>query len=165
MKISSRTMSEGALCIALSVALSMFKLFQMPQGGSVSLATLPLLLFALRRGGFAGMTAGFAAGLIRIFLGAYVVHPFQALLDYPISLAALGLAGFFSGNIYLGILIGMAGCLLSYVLSGVIFFASYAPEGTNVWLYSIIYNATFLVPEMLIDAALIRMLWTRLRRA
>ena len=164
LKISSRTMVEGALCVALSVALSMFKLFKMPQGGSVSLTTLPLLVFALRNGCFAGASAGFTAGIIRLFLGAYIVHPLQALLDYPAALAAIGLAGIFQSNIYLGVVTGMAGCLISYALSGVIFFASYAPEGTNALLYSIIYNATFLVPEMLIDIILIRLLWSRLRK-
>jgi len=164
LKISSRTMVEGALCVALSVALSMFKLFKMPQGGSVSMTTLPLLIFALRNGCFAGASAGFTAGIIRLFLGAYIVHPLQALLDYPVALAAIGLAGIFQRNIYLGVVTGMAGCLISYTLSGVIFFASYAPEGTNALLYSIIYNATFLVPEMLIDIILIRLLWSRLRK-
>lgn len=110
------------------------------------------------------MAAGFASGILRLFLGAYIVHPAQALLDYPLASAAVGLAGFFPGSIYLGIAAGMLSCLSSYVLSGVIFFGSYAPEGTNVLLYSIIYNGTIIIPELIIDAALIRLLWPRLKR-
>ena len=44
--------------------------------------------------------------------------------------------------------------LACHVLSGVIFFAAYAPEGTNAWLYSFVYNATFMFPSVLISAAL-----------
>lgn len=164
MAVSSKAMVEGALCVGLSAALSMFRLFQMPQGGDISLTMLPLLVFALRHGGPAGMTAGFAAGMLRLLIGAYIVHPVQALLDYPLGSAAVGLAGFFPGSIYLGIFVGMLSCLMSYVLSGVIFFSSYAPEGTNVWLYSLIYNGTIIIPELIIDAVAIRLLWPRLKK-
>lgn len=164
MKVSPKIIVEGALCVGLSAAFSMFRIFQMPQGGDISLTMLPLLVFALRRGGGPGMAAGFASGILRLFLGAYIVHPAQALLDYPLASAAVGLAGFFPGSIYLGIAVGMLACLSSYVLSGVIFFSSYAPEGANVWLYSIIYNGTIILPELAIDAAVIRLLWPRLKK-
>lgn len=164
MTISPKTIVEGALCVGLSIALSMFKLFAMPQGGSVSLSMLPLLIFALRHGGPAGVTAGFACGLLRLFIDPYIVHPIQALLDYPVASAAVGLAGFFPRSMYLGIAVGMLSCLFANVLSGAVFFASYAPEGTNVWLYSTIYNGTVVVPEMIIDSILIRILWPRLKK-
>ena len=47
---SSRTvvLVEGALCIALSIVLSYIRLFRMPQGGSVNLELVPLILFAWR---------------------------------------------------------------------------------------------------------------------
>lgn len=164
MTVSSKTIVEGALCVSFSAALSMFRLFTMPQGGSVGLTMLPLLIFALRHGGPAGIMAGFASGILRLFLGAYIVHPVQALLDYPVASAAAGLAGFFPHNMYLGIIVGMLSCLFSNVLSGVVFFSSYAPEGTNVWLYSFFYNGTVVIPEMIIDAVLIRLLWPRLKK-
>lgn len=164
MAVSPKIMVEGALCVGLSAAFSMFRIIQMPQGGDIGLTMLPLLIFALRHGGAAGMAAGFASGILRLFLGAYIVHPVQALLDYPLGSAAVGLAGFFPGSIYLGMAVGMLSCLFSYVLSGVIFFSSYAPEGTNVWLYSTVYNGTIIVPELIINAAIIRLLWPRLKK-
>ena len=33
------------------------------------------------------------------------------------------------------------------MLSGYIFFAAYAPEGMNPFLYTLGYNATYIVPE------------------
>lgn len=158
-----KIMVEGALCIALSTALYFVKIFQMPQGGSISLTMLPLLIFALRNGGTQGIVVGTVAGILRLFLGAYIVHPIQALLDYPVACALVGLAGFFRHDIYLGIIIAMLANLFSYVLSGVVFFASYAPPGTNPWIYSIIYNAATVVPETLVCMVLIYLLWPRLK--
>lgn len=165
MYITSRVMVEGALSIALSTALYFIKFFELPQGGSITLTMLPLLIFALRNGGTIGVTVGFVAGILRLFLGAYIVHPAQALLDYPLACAAVGLAGFFPRNIYLGISSAMLTNMCCSVLSGVIFFGSYAPEGTNVWLYSIIYNGSVVVPETIICIALIHFIWPRLKKA
>lgn len=156
-------MVEGALCVALSTALYFIKFFHLPQGGSVTLTMLPLLIFALRNGGVLGVTVGFVTGVLRLFLGAYIVHPAQALLDYPLACAAAGLAGFFHHNINLGIIVAMLASLLSYVLSGVIFFASYAPQGMNPWIYSTLYNSSTVLPETIINIILMRFLWPRLK--
>jgi len=154
---------EGALSVALSIALSYIKLFSLPQGGSVSLSMLPLLVFALRRGGVLGMTAGATAGFMHIFLGGYIVHPLQALLDYPVASAALGLAGFFRNKKYLGITAGVIANMFSSVLSGVFFFSSYAPKGMNVWLYSVVYNGSAVIPEGVICGILLYLIWPRIK--
>ena len=65
---SSRTvvLVEGALCIALSIVLSYIRLFRMPQGGSVNLELVPLILFAWRRGLCWGCGAGVLADVINL---------------------------------------------------------------------------------------------------
>lgn len=162
MKIPLKVLVEGALCIALSIALSFVKLFALPQGGSVSLSMLPLMVFALRRGGPLGVAAGAVTGLLHLFLGGYVVHPMQAMLDYPIASSAIGLAGFFQDKKYFGMAVGTIMNMSSSVLSGVIFFSAYAPEGMNVWLYSIMYNGSIVVPEGIICAVLVYFILPRL---
>ena len=102
LKIPINILAEGSLCVALSVALSFIKLFAMPQGGSVSLGMLPLFIFAFRRGGNAGMATGLATGMLKLFMGGYIVHPLQAFLDYPASYALIGTAGYFKKNIFIG---------------------------------------------------------------
>ena len=47
---------------------------------------------------------------------------------------------------------------ICHVLTGVIFFASYAPEGMNPWIYSISYNGTFLSVECVITIIIIYLL-------
>ena len=80
------------------------------------------------------------------------------LIDYPLAFGALGLSGFFAGKKH-GLLFGyIAGVLGRYafaVFSGFIFFGSYAPEGTPALLYSISYNATYILPEAIITSIII----------
>ncbi|MDO5116210.1 MAG: energy-coupled thiamine transporter ThiT [Synergistaceae bacterium] len=165
MKIPLKVLVEGALSAALAVALSYFKLFSMPQGGSVSLTLLPLLIFSFRNGARYGIFAGAVTGLLRLMLGGYVVHPLQALLDYPAASALIGLAGFFPHRKWLGVLCACSANFAAAVLSGVIFFSSYAPEGTNVWLYSAVYNGSSVVPETVILTALVYLIMPKLKKA
>lgn len=162
MKVPIKVLVEGSLCIALSIALSFVKLFALPQGGSVSLGMLPIFIFAIRRGGTAGVSAGLTVGLLKLFLGGYVVHPMKALLDYPVANALVGTLGFFKSNTYFGVVVAAFLNLSASVLSGVIFFSEYAPEGMNVWLYSVLYNASVVIPEAVISMVLIYFILPRL---
>jgi thiamine transporter len=160
-------MAEGAVAAALSLVLSYLKLFSLPQGGSITLEMAPLMAYALCRGPRAGIAAGAVSGLLQMLLGGYVVHPAQALLDYPLAFGAVGLAGLFRGRGLVaeaaGVLLGGTARLICHVLSGVIFFASFAPEGTNVWLYSLGYNGAFVAPSLLLSGVAAIALARRLR--
>ncbi|MGB9840936.1 energy-coupled thiamine transporter ThiT [Thermovenabulum sp.] len=148
---------EGALMIAISLILSFVKIFQAPYGGSVTLGSIvPIILFSLRHGTFAGLSAGVAYGFLQLIVEPYIVHPVQVILDYPLAFGLLGLAGLFRNNVFLGSFLGIFGRFVSHFLSGVIFFASYAPKGMNVYLYSALYNGSYLLPEFIITFVLIR---------
>ena len=156
---------EGALAIALSVVFSALRLWSMPQGGSITLEMLPLFLFALRRGGRYGCAAGAVSGLMQLLTGGYMVHIAQAALDYPLAFGVLGVAGFLRERpIWIGLTAGAALRLLCHVLSGVVFFGSFAPEGANVWAYSTIYNLTYMVPTLVVCVLLAYLIWPRLSR-
>lgn len=163
---SSRTsiMVEGSLCIALSLVLSYLKLFRLPQGGSLTLEFVPLILFAYRRGVRWGCGAGTLAGILRIVLGGYIVHPLQALLDYPMAHAAIGLAGLFPKHKIGSLLLAAIVQLIFHICSGALFFASYAPQGTNPWIYAVGYNVFFLGPKLVISAMIIWPLWKKLEQ-
>lgn len=161
---NAKLLAEGAIMIALAVLLGSIRLFKMPQGGSVTIGEMiPLILFALRHGSIKGMIVGGLYGALSALLSGYVVHPVQFLLDYPLGFAALGLAGIFSKDFYnnqniasvlLGSFIGVLFRLIAHVLSGVVFFAEYA--GTqNPWIYSFIYNGSFLGVELLITVIIL----------
>ena len=73
------------------------------------------------------------------------------IFDYLVAFTVLGFAGLFRtkgvGGYIGGISLAMAMRVVSHVISGVIFFASWAPEGWNPFIYSICYNGAFMVPE------------------
>ncbi|KKB42024.1 energy-coupled thiamine transporter ThiT [Bacillus thermotolerans] len=157
------TMIEIAIMAGLSVILSYIEFGALwAFGGSISLVMVPIFIMAFRRGWQAGFVTGLLVGIVSLLTGGYVVHPVQLVLDYPLAFAVLGLGGVFVfrktvtiGRIFGGLLLGTSLRLVCHFLSGVIWFGSYAPEGTPVTLYSLVYNLSYLVPEMLITAAVL----------
>lgn len=155
-KWTTRMLANAALCIALAFVLSYIRLYKLPQGGSITLASmLPLFLFAYAYGVAPGMLVGAAYGILQFIQEAYFVHPIELLLDYPLAFALLGLAGLanrFSDKWGLipGIILGTFGRFVCAFLSGVIFFGMYAPEGQSVLVYSAVYNGFYLIPEAII---------------
>ena len=161
-KINLAAMIEGALCIALAIVLSKLNIFALPQGGSVDLELVPLLLFAYRRGPKLGVLAGILTGFVKILIGAHVYHPVQMILDYPLAYAFVGIAAFYPRVLWL---ILAAFCqIASHVISGVIFFAEYAPQGWNPWLYSIIYNGPLFAAKYAVSSIIAILLWRVLQR-
>ena len=159
----NRILVEGALAVALSVVFSALRLWSMPQGGSVTLEMVPLFLFAIRRGGRAGCLAGAVSGVLQFMTGGYMAHPLQAVLDYPVAFGVLGTAGFFAGYPLTGMVLAGFLRFLCHVLSGAVFFAAFAPEGTSVWIYSSVYNGSYLLPTLVVSMAMVRLILPRLR--
>ena len=167
-KDTTRTLVECALMIALSTVLSMFKLFQMPQGGSVTCASLaPLVIVSYRHGTKWGVGTAFAHSLLQMLLkfdappaNTFFAFAAVVLLDYVLSFTVLGLASFFgkpfknrSVSVAAGAVIVCALRFLCSFASGVLIWGGYAPKGTPVWLYSLTYNGGYMLPEAVITAA------------
>lgn len=159
----TRILAEATIFIALTIVLKdvLPPIFEMPQSGSVTIAGLvPLIWFALRRGVKYGVFAGFIYGLIHAVLpGAFIIHPVQGLLDYPLAFAALGLAGIGKNKFTIvGVAVGIVGRFLCSFAAGFIFFTSLSIDG--IWA-SAVYNGTYLIPEFAITAVVIFILLKR----
>ncbi len=163
MKINTRAIAEIGVGVALAVVLSLVKVLQMPQGGSVSLEMIPIFYLALWRGTGVGILAGLVLGLAKLWIEPYIVHPVQLIMDYPLPFLLLGLAGIWPKRPFLGVTVATVARFMVHVLSGVVFFASYAPKGSNVWVYSAVYNGSYLLPELVISLAVIWFLIKSLR--
>jgi len=154
-----RLLAEATVFIAMTIVLKdvLPPIYELPQGGSVTIAGLvPLLWFALRRGLKYGVFAGFIYGLIHAILpGAYIIHPVQGLLDYPLAFAALGLAGSLKRIPVLGVAAGIAGRFLCSFAAGIIFFTALSIDGV---VASAVYNGVYLIPEFAITAVVIYIL-------
>ena len=148
-----------ALMLALTIVLHQLRIFHMPQGGSITLgAMVPLLFLTYRYGAGIGCLAGFLYGMINLMQDAFILHPLQVLFDYPLPYMALALAAVLPGRFYAGALLAFAGRFLCHYISGVVFFGSYAPPDTSPYLYSLVFNATYLIPEAIICLVLLRVL-------
>ena len=148
-----------ALMLGLAIILHQIRLYHMPQGGSITLGGMvPLLLLAYRYGPGVGALGGFLFGLINMIQDPYILHPVQVLFDYPLPYMAMGLAGLFPQRILPGTALAFFTRLICHVISGVVFFASFAPAGQSPLVYSLIFNGTYLVPEFIICAVILRLL-------
>lgn len=165
---------EIAIFAGLGIVLDKLA-FSMPQGGSVSFSMLPIILMAIRWGVGAGLTTGLLIGILQMMFGAYVLHWVQALFDYGIAFSIVGLAALVrqivitsaqqknKKNIIfwlsIGVVIGGLGRYLAHTIAGAVFFAEYA--GTqNPWIYSLGYNATYMVPAIILTAIAAALLFT-----
>ena len=158
-KLTTKILVNVSLMLALAVILHFLRLYHFPQGGSVTLgAMIPLLLISFRYGAGVGTLAGFAFGLLNILQDPFIVHPIQVLFDYPLPYMATGLAGLFPRHMFAGVFAAFAGRFICHFISGVIFFASYAPEGMSPIIYSLTTNAALLVPEALICCVILKFL-------
>ena len=154
-----RDIAFAAMCVAMAFILSCIKLFTMPQGGTITPASLlPIFIYTAAFGPARGLVVGCAYGLLQLLQGAYVIHPIQMLVDYPMAFGALALGGVVNYikmpvqlKLPAAVILGYIGRYVMAVLSGVIFFAEYAGE-EGALIYSLVYNVSYLGPDCLVCA-------------
>ncbi|MBO5701687.1 MAG: energy-coupled thiamine transporter ThiT [Clostridia bacterium] len=172
---------ETAMMVALAVGLELLCKF-LPQpwayGGSISLGAIPIIYLSYRRGWKWGISAGFVYASVQMLLGLSLppANTFAAvalciLLDYVIAFSVLGLAGIFAAPFersgkpatrIAGYITGAVGAsLLRFIcsfISGIILWESYTPEGMNVWVYSLVYNGSYMLGNAAIAAVVLALL-------
>ena len=158
-KLTTKQLVFSAVAVALAMVCSMIKFADLPMGGSVTLfSMLFIVLIGYWYGPSVGIMTAVAYGLLQFVTEPIFYTIPQMLIDYPCAFGALGLAGFFAGKkhgLQVGYIVGVLGRYAFAVLSGVVFFGAYAPEGTPAIVYSLGYNATYLVPEAVITLIVI----------
>jgi thiamine transporter len=178
----TRVLVEIALTVALSAVLSMVAV-RMPinfAGGTISLSMVPIFVLALRRGVGPGIVAGVLFGCTDYFIEPFFVAPVQVVLDYLIAFGALGIAGFGSAAYRKAaatspskavavavpfILLGGLARFAAAWTSGVVFFGANAPAGQPVWLYSVVYNLSYIVPSIGLSILVAALVLPALERA
>lgn len=165
------TLATCAVMLALAFALSCIKLFEMPMGGSITMASmLPIMLVSIKYGIVSGASTAFLYSLTQL-LQAFAsgnVFPFCEtpltlvvciLFDYVIPFTVLGLAGILHKikltknpelNVYAGIIAVVLIRFICHFITGVAIWGQWAPEGMGKYLYSLAYNGSFLLVDSLI---------------
>lgn len=164
--VRTKKMVESALLVAFATVLSLFHIVEMPYGGSVTVASmLPIVLIAYRHGTLWGLGSGAVYAVLQQLLGLKNLSYFSTwqsilaviLLDYVIAFAVLGLGGVFrrfvkqqSTALACGSLLV---CVLRYachVIAGATVWAGYSIPTEAALVYSLGYNATYMIPETIV---------------
>ena len=164
-----RALCEGAIMVTIAQILSYIKLWEMPWGGSVVLAMVPIILYAVRWGVGRGLLAGFVFGVLQfMFDGGFAIGWQSIVGDYLLAFTVLGLAGVMKGKklgVFLGTLIaGVARFLVHYVVGATIW-AEYMPDTffgmtmTSPWIYSLLYNMAYMAPNIIITLVVFAILY------
>ena len=155
-------LTEGALMCALAIVLNFLKLDLGPEGGSVNLVFIPLMLYAIRWGAGWGVLVGVVFGTLKAMIGGGISYGWQSLLlDYSVAYGLVGLTGLIKNKPISASVIGALGCLASFVLSGVLVWGDYLPESfwglpmANIWIYSLLYNGSFVLVNEIIAAVVL----------
>ncbi|MBU3181017.1 energy-coupled thiamine transporter ThiT [Clostridium psychrophilum] len=162
-RFTTQMITLVGISVALSTVLQLITIIKLPQGGSVTAGSMvPIVLIALFYGPEVGFLTGFLFGIINFIMSPFALHPVQVLFDYPLPFMAIGIVGYFRSYNTKGILIGVILAMLArfacHFISGVVFFGSYAPKGTSVYLYSLLYNGSYMSLEAIITCVIIAIL-------
>ena len=166
-----RMLTEGAVCIALAEILSFIPLYKMPWGGSVDLAMLPIILYCVRWGFGAGVVASFAHAVLQMLFEGGIAIGWQSIIgDFIVAYSVLGLAGLFKGNFFLGTVVACVARFLVHYVVGATIWAEYMPETffnmtmTSPWIYSALYNGSFMLIDMVLVLVIGALLWKPLKK-
>ena len=160
MKRKTRTLCEAAILVAMAIVLEMITLYKLPQGGSVTLSMVPIVLFAARHGCGWGALAGFVFGGINYIMGGNAIDWTTIICDYFIAFSMLGFGAGLCRKAKLGCIWGsFTGLSLQFTASylvGVFVWGRWMPDEflgmtmTTPWLYSFLYNICWALPDMLL---------------
>ena len=168
----TRILVECALMIALGTVLANIKIFELRNGGAVTLFSMvPFILVSFRHGAKWGLFTGFVNSLLQMLLGFYAppapgLLPLfgMIMLDYVLAFSLLGLACVFAKpfkNRLLGVAVGSAVvCLIRFLcsfLSGVLIWGNLS-DGLPAWIYSLTYNGSYMLPETVLTVVAVVLL-------
>ena len=162
-------LAECAVMLALSIVLSFITIFKMPMGGEITLLSmLPICLISVKYGCGAGLSTaalysvfqliqGIASGNVFVYTKTIPAIIVCVLFDYLVPFTVLGLAGAFRKRGRTAIIAGIALVILVRFLchyaTGVYIWGQWAPEGMSKYLYSLVYNGQYMLPECVMTSA------------
>ncbi len=164
-----RALCEGAIFVALAQVLGYLKFFELPQGGSITVGMLPIFLYCARWGFGRGMLASVTYSILQLLLdGAYAWGWQSTIGDYIVAFSVLGFAGAFhkyEKGFFYGTVVGCAARFTVAYLVGVWVWGEYMPPEffgmtmTTPWLYSALYNGSYMLVDMILCLLVGALLW------
>lgn len=152
--------------MAICLIINFFPIFRLPFGGSITIGKmLPLIFFTYFYGLESGILAGTAYSILQIIIFFHIPPAqtpfsfvFAILLDYILPYLMVGFTAIFK-NVFrnvkkyfvVSIVFSYSVRFLFGTVSGIVIWCEYIPEKYNIWIYSLVYNLIYIVPEMLIS--------------
>lgn len=162
-----------ALACVLDKVSAIIPFLNMPQGGSINLAVIPIFVASYHLGWQNGVVAGLLWWLLGFILGGnnWFVDPMQYALDYIIPACICGLASIMPrikncSNLYSGMIVMMILKYISHLLSGVYY---WPPEGAargsiQAWANSLSYNLWYNLATLIVAGIFVPLLVSRLSK-
>ena len=170
---------QSGIFIALATILSFLPVYEMPMGGSVTLASmLPILFIGVKFGykwGIGASTTYMAIQLLQALIkgnvfiycvgaGAVIICLF---FDYIVPFCILGLSAFSKPKekekvsilkvcVTFSVLIFIR--FLCHFITGVVIWGQWAPEGMGKFFYSLVYNGSYMLPELVLTVVITALL-------
>lgn len=145
-KLDAKSICIIGIITAMTLVLRTIKV-PLPTGSSIALlGVLPPMLLGLTYSWQYAVISGLISAMLSIIIvpGYALVHPMQLFVEHIPALSILGFAGILGCEKKLKVVIASLGVIAInvtfHILSGVLFFGQYAPEGMGEWVYSITYN-------------------------
>jgi len=172
-KVSVKAVAESAILVALAFILSTFAVFKMPSGGSVTIGSMiPIMLVSLKYPFGWSLTVAMCYSVLQMLQQFYapptdtlIYYALMIILDYIAAFSVLCLAGpivnILGEKIALRtrLMIATVVCFglrfICHFVSGIIIWGVYAPKGQPIWLYSLIYNGTYMGLEAVISGLIL----------
>lgn len=174
-KLNIYALCQSGIFIALATILSFLPVYEMPMGGSVTLASmLPILLIGVKHGYKWGLGASVTYTLIQliqalikgnVFIycqtgGAVIIC---TLFDYVVPFAILGLSAFAMPK--QGKQLNIPKVLATFSVLIFIRFLSHFITGMTIWgqwddgfwgafIYSLSYNGSYMLPELIVTVVI-----------
>ena len=140
-----------ALALVLDYIKSFIPFLNMPSGGSINIALIPIVICSFKLDYKAGFIAGFLWWLVSSLLGLnnYFISVAQYLMDYILPSIIPGLCSVFykkknNFEMIMGIIVCMTIRTLCVVISGAIFWpGDVASNSLAAWSASLVYNLPY----------------------
>lgn len=156
----------SALFLVLDVLANQIPLFKMPQGGSIGLGTLAILLASYHLGWKKGIAVGLISLPLQFITGpVYFVSFIQYLLDYVIGFVIYGVASlvpYKRNDKVNGLFVAIGVLLVNLVRFGASTISGVVYYGYS-WVPSMEYQMVYLLPTAILGMVMVPILLRTLR--
>ena len=167
-----KKLTLSAVMIALSIVLALVSKIipSLPNGGQITIASMvPVILISFVLGTRYGLLASVTYALLQIVMGFYppptqnfISFVAVVFLDYIIAFGCLGLAkkisALFKNSKYkyaIATAVVISIRYICHIISGILIWGVYSPNEQAVWLYSVTYNGSYMIPEIIISSVVV----------